>query len=199
MLSFPVAGNVTRCWVDITRQRVTLLATGKFSTPVGHKKNRRTLLILYGYGCNYMYLRHCLELFVWRQQQLRVICTLSILVNISLFTIFTNQHLQNLDSNQNQTASGVTPDPFFRHHKEKQKKAVWPRETIASQLYFSGNYQQCYTVLVYQKPCGWGWWGTTKWLEKLCQHWTQAAVIIWCYSQLHISHKAAKSKAYLTS
>ena len=58
-----------------------------------------------------------------------VIRTLSIFVNTSLFAIFTNQHLQNLESSQNQTAIGVTPDPFFRHHKEKRKKAVWPRET----------------------------------------------------------------------
>ena len=50
-------------------------------------------------------------------------------VSASLFAIFTNQHLQNLDSSQNQRAIGVTPDPFFRHHKEKWKKAVWPRET----------------------------------------------------------------------
>ena len=55
------------------------------------------------------------------------------LVNTSLFAIFTNQHLQNLESSQNQTAIGVTPDPFFRHHKEKRKKAVWPRETTLLQ------------------------------------------------------------------
>ena len=47
-------------------------------------------------------------------------------VNTSLFAIFTNQYLQ---TSQNQMASGVTPDPFFCHHKEKQKKAVWPCKT----------------------------------------------------------------------
>ena len=51
------------------------------------------------------------------------------LVNTSLFAIFTNQHLHILDSSQNQMAIGVTPDPFFRHHKEKRKKVVWPCET----------------------------------------------------------------------
>jgi len=27
-----------------------------------------------------------------------------------------------------------SPDPFFRHHKEKRKKAVWPRETTFDPL-----------------------------------------------------------------
>ena len=31
------------------------------------------------------------------------------------------------------------PDPFFRHHKEKRKKAVWQRETMSRQLRAVGN------------------------------------------------------------
>ena len=38
--------------------------------------------------------------------------TATLINNTSLFTIITNQHLQNLDSSQNQIASGVTPDLF---------------------------------------------------------------------------------------
>ena len=58
----------------------------------------------------------------------RVMCH-SHLVNTSLFVIFTNQHLQNLDRSQNQMAIEVTLNTFFYHHKEKQKKAIWPRQT----------------------------------------------------------------------
>ena len=29
----------------------------------------------------------------------------------------------------NGSSPDLAPDPFFRHHKEKRKKAVWPRET----------------------------------------------------------------------
>ena len=35
------------------------------------------------------------------------------LVSMPFFVIFTNQHPQKLWSSQNQTAIGVSPDPFF--------------------------------------------------------------------------------------
>ena len=61
---------------------------------------------------------------IWMNASISCVTRHLHLVNTSLFAIFTNQHLQNLESSQNQTAIGVTPDPFFRHHKEKRKKAA---------------------------------------------------------------------------
>ena len=54
------------------------------------------------------------------------------LVNTSLFVIFTNQHLQNLDRSQNQMAIEVTLNTFFCHHKEKQKKQSGHARLISS-------------------------------------------------------------------
>ena len=41
---------------------------------------------------------------------------------------------------QNQTASEVTPDPFFCQHKEKWKKAVWSSKVRYGHEIFSRNY-----------------------------------------------------------
>ena len=52
------------------------------------------------------------------------------LVNTPLLVIFTNQHPQKLGICQNQTAIGVTPDPFFLPTITQKKRSGHTRLDI---------------------------------------------------------------------